>query len=263
MWQPCCFGSWTVSTPSHHVPVLPAQHAPAHRFCPLPGLPLTAAGTQVAVKVRHPNVSEVIERDFALMMSAAKVGGRLINVQSCHRCRAATALAELRAPPTAPSASRNLAAEYGWPREALSSCLAGTPSLPICAAPTAAHQLAASALPILAAAGGTSACAAVLPARGEPETVCGAPAGAGTLLGYRRCHSAAADDDEWHGLVVLLRHGPLVGGTETSLALVDPTNQACAHVPSMQVDLAREATHLHAFNYNFRSTGGQSSSPSS
>lgn len=48
------------------------------------------------------------------------------------------------------------------------------------------------------------------------------------------------------------------------LALVDPTNQPCAHdVPSMQVDLAREATHLHAFNYNFRSTGGQSSGPRS
>lgn len=34
------------------------------------------AGLLVAVKVRHPNVSEVIERDFGLMMSAAKVGGR-------------------------------------------------------------------------------------------------------------------------------------------------------------------------------------------
>lgn len=41
----------------------------------LPALPPARppAGTQVAVKVRHPNVSEVIERDFGLMMSAAKV----------------------------------------------------------------------------------------------------------------------------------------------------------------------------------------------
>lgn len=38
-------------------------------------------GTLVAVKVRHPGVSEAIERDFALMMWVAALAGRLPALQ--------------------------------------------------------------------------------------------------------------------------------------------------------------------------------------
>lgn len=40
------------------------------------------AGTVVAVKVRHPGVSEAIERDFALMMAAARVAAELPALQA-------------------------------------------------------------------------------------------------------------------------------------------------------------------------------------
>lgn len=49
-------------------------------FYPIPpptSPPPLCAGTLVAVKVRHPGVSEAIERDFALMMKAAALAGQL------------------------------------------------------------------------------------------------------------------------------------------------------------------------------------------
>ncbi|KAI7837776.1 hypothetical protein COHA_008405 [Chlorella ohadii] len=52
-------------------------------------------GTQVAVKVRHPNVSEVIERDFGLMMSAAKLAAQL---PALHAFRLEESLKQFAAP---------------------------------------------------------------------------------------------------------------------------------------------------------------------
>lgn len=59
------------------LPLLPIQ--PLLPTLPPPPLclPCPPAGTLVAVKVRHPGVSEAIERDFALMMAVASLAGRL------------------------------------------------------------------------------------------------------------------------------------------------------------------------------------------
>ena len=68
--SPCRFTMQPLLAPPASCP--PASCPPAS--CPPASCP---AGTVVAVKVRHPGVSEAIERDFGLMMAAARAAEHL------------------------------------------------------------------------------------------------------------------------------------------------------------------------------------------
>lgn len=77
-------------------------------------------------------------------------------------------------------------------------------------------------------------------------------------------------------VAVKVRHPGVSEAIERDFALMMAAARVAAHLPALntlrleeslaqfaaplreQVDLAREATHLHAFNYNFRNTGGVS-----